>query len=347
MALEPFDGFQAFPTLHCVTGSMRHVYQLCGQDIGEELLLGLGAGVGFIYWHQKGVPPFLGGRANVTKPGGKDGFEILAGRRTGVDITFHLTKSTRRARAELLADLRAGIPAMLQVDMGFLPYFGFGGTYHFGGHVVTVVGYNEEHDMVLVSDRDEQPHPVALDILEQARASQFQPFPPQHGYWKIDLTHQRTPRPDEVRVSIGEAAAAMLNPPIRNLGVAGIRRAAALVPTWPTRLEPEELTLACQNGFIMIDATGGTGGGLFRYMYGRFLEQAAALTGDAALSSIAARFRDAGDQWQEVAVLFQEAATAGGSAAPLQQIASTLSAIAEVEELAWNQLAGKVATHTA
>ncbi len=47
MALEPFPGFRPFPAHHCVTGSMRHVYDLHGVDVSEELLLGLGAGVGF------------------------------------------------------------------------------------------------------------------------------------------------------------------------------------------------------------------------------------------------------------------------------------------------------------
>ena len=28
--------------------------------------------------------------------------------------------------------------------------------------------------------------------------------------------------------------------------------------------------MACFNGFIFIDATGGSGGGIFRYMYGRY-----------------------------------------------------------------------------
>lgn len=30
MTLEPFPGFRPFPTHHCVTGSMRRVYDLHG-----------------------------------------------------------------------------------------------------------------------------------------------------------------------------------------------------------------------------------------------------------------------------------------------------------------------------
>jgi hypothetical protein len=39
--------------------------------MGEELLLGLGARVGFAYWRINGMPPTLGSPANVGRPGVK------------------------------------------------------------------------------------------------------------------------------------------------------------------------------------------------------------------------------------------------------------------------------------
>jgi len=46
MNLQPFLGFKHFTTQHCVTGSMRHIYEFKGYPISEEMLLGLGAGWG-------------------------------------------------------------------------------------------------------------------------------------------------------------------------------------------------------------------------------------------------------------------------------------------------------------
>ena len=57
MNIPPFPGFESFPTHHCVTGSLRHIYEFYGYPISEEMLLGLGEGVGYMYWHQKGAPP--------------------------------------------------------------------------------------------------------------------------------------------------------------------------------------------------------------------------------------------------------------------------------------------------
>jgi hypothetical protein len=337
MSAEPFPGFRSFPTHHCVTGSMRHVYQLMGRDVSEELLLGLGAGVGFIYWQQKGQLPFLGGRANTGRPG-EEGLERLAGRRTGVVVTQHATSSARKAESELVADLSAGTSAMLHVDMGLLPYFDFPAEYHFGGHVVTVVGYDQPGRTVLVCDRDTALHPVSLESLAAARGSRFQPFPPKHGSWRFDFTNQRAPQPDEVREAIGEAAKAMLRPPISNLGIRGIRKTAEMLPRWPSMLGAELLPGACFNSYLMIDAVGGTGGGLFRAMYARFLDEAAGITGDTALPAIGAQFGLAARLWQEVAALFRTAHRATDPAGPLAEIPPLLHAIADLEAAAWADL---------
>jgi hypothetical protein len=149
---------------------------------------------------------------------------------------------------------------------------------------------------------------------------------------------QRPPRPDEVREAIGEAAVAMLWPPISNLGVRGIRKAGEMVRRWPSTLGAEALRAACFNGHLMIDAVGGTGGGLFRYLYARFLGEAARVIGDPALSAIGGQFRTAGDRWQEVAATFLMAHRASDPATPLAEIPPLLHTIADVEEAAWTDL---------
>ena len=78
MTIKSFNGFQSLETHHCITGSMRHIYDFYDHSVSEEMLLGIGAGVGFIYWHQKGMAPMIGGRANAGRPG-EEGLEITAG----------------------------------------------------------------------------------------------------------------------------------------------------------------------------------------------------------------------------------------------------------------------------
>lgn len=334
MPLEPLPGFEHFATHHCATGSMRHVYVFNGYDISEEMLLGLGSGVSFSYWHFKEQAPFLGGRA-MPKPS----MEEIAGERTGVKILPHTSTSVSRARAALLEILSAGEPVMLQVDMGFLPYFDFGGEeYHFGGHSVVVCGYDAATDQVLIADREEELHPVPMADLEKARGSTYKPFPPNNRWYTCDFAGSRLPTAAVVRQAILDQAQPMLEPPIRNIGVKGIRKAAQMVPKWPERLDNSDLRFALFNAYVFINAVGGTGGGLFRYMFSRFLHEAAGIVGDASLEESATEFQRIGDRWEELAVWFKSTARASEPAPLLAECAAPLLAIADLEGAAWARL---------
>jgi len=335
MALRPLEGFRHFTTHHCVTGSMRHIYAHNGYAISEEMLLGLGAGVSFSYWHFKGQTPFMGGRGGFRPPL----MEEVAGGRTGVAVTWQTTSSSRKAEKVLLEILDTGQPVMIQCDMGFLPYFDFGDTdYHFGWHIVVVCGYDAESGQVLVADRDQDLHPVSLEDLAKARGSTFKPFPPKHKWYTFDFGGKRSPAAADARQAIAEQAIAMLEPPISNVGVKGIRKAARSALKWPDRLSEEELRLTLFNSFIFIDAQGGTGGGLFRYMLSRFLREAAELTGDSRLTGSATAFQHIGNRWQEVAALFKAAWTDNDPPHLLPEITAPMLEIADLEQSAWEEL---------
>lgn len=337
MTLLSIDGFKSLETHHCVTGSMRHIYEFHHFPISEDLLLGLGAGVGFVYWHMKGTMPFYGGRANVGRPG-EEGLEKTAGKRTGVQIESFHTSSTRKAEKALIDMLAAGEPVMLQVDMGFLPYFDFPEEYHFGGHVIVVGGHDPASGQVLIADRDKELHPTSLEDLARARGSKFKPFPPRHAWYTFDFSGKRSPKPEEVRQAICEVVDGMLEPPITNLGVKGIRKAVRRTLKWPESMDENELRYTCLNIFIFIDFTGGTGGGIFRFMYGRFLKEAAAIMGDGRLADIGEEIYAIGDQWQEIAQIFHAAYTAPDPASYLPEAANHLLAVANCEQAAWERL---------
>ncbi len=333
MTLQALTDFKSLQTHHCVTGSMRHVYAFNGCDLSEDLLLGLGEGVGFIYWQTKGAPPFLGGR---TSP--KPSMEAVAGQRTGVKIEIHHTTSARKSRQTMLEILNAGQPVMLQVDMGFLPYFNFGGEeYHFGGHVVVAAGYDPQTEQVLIAERDGL-HPVSLVDLEKARGSTYKPFPPKNAWCTFDFSGFHPPTAEETRLAIANQASAMLNPPIKNMGVKGIRTAAKRIMQWPEQMDAEAVRWALFNTYIFINAEGGTGGGIFRYMFGRFLQEAAAITGDPRFSESAAGFKRIGDRWETLAAWAKETSEKQDPTSLLQEGVALLYALADLEQAAWEAL---------
>jgi hypothetical protein len=338
MTLQALKGFESLETHHCVTGSMRHIYVYNDHHVSEDMLLGLGNGVSFIYWHQKGTYPFMGGRGNP-----KPSVEEIAARRTGVVVEARTTSSARRAEKTLLEALEAGQPLMLQVDMGFLPYFDFGGSdYHFGGHVVVACGYDPATRQVLIADRDKTLHPVSMEDLEKARGSTHKPFPPRHRWYTFDLSGKRQPRADEVRQAIAEQVKPMLEPPISNIGVKGMRKASKLIPRWPDSMDAEALRWTLFNAYIFISPVGGTGGGTFRYMFSRFLREAAGITGEGQLEESADEFRCIGDTWEELGEWFRQTSEAPEPALLLGECVGPLKALADREEAAWERLRGLV-----
>ncbi len=331
--MQLLDGFKVFDTDHCVTGSMRHVYEFNGYPISEDLLLGLGAGVGFSYWHFKGQPPFMGGRA-LPKPS----MEEWAVQRTGVKIKLHTTSSARKARQSMLELLEMGQPVMIGCDMGFLPYFDFGGQeYHFGGHAVVVAGYDAGADCALVVDRDGA-YRVPMADLEKARGSKFKPFPPKHLWYSFDFGEMRPPTTGEVYAAIAQQVEPMLNPPIRNIGIKGIRKAAQMASKWPASMGADELRRALFNSYIFICPVGGTGGGTFRYMFSRFLREAAEIAGDGRLNASADQFWQIGDRWEALGAWFKAASEADDPASLVQECVEPLRSIADLEEVAWQAL---------
>ena len=344
MSLKPFDGFQSLETHHCVTGSLRHIYAFHDHPLSEEMLLGIGSGLSFIYWHRKGMAPIFGGRGNVGRPG-EEGLEITAGHRTGVQVEKHHTSSTRKAEKSLLEILEAGEPVMMNADMGFLPYFDLPEDYHFGAHAIVVCGYDPETRQVLVADRDTSIHPVSWETLAQARNSSYKPFPPQNMWFSFDFSQKRQPSHAEIWEAIGEVCENMLHGPISNIGVRGIRKAAHQVLQWPQQMSTAEIRQACFNAFIFIDASGGTGGGIFRTMYALFLQETSSITGDNTLMQVGEELKILADQWQELAQIFKRASSSKNPITILPKTTSPLLTIAENELQVWSKLRQIIPKH--
>jgi hypothetical protein len=103
--------------------------------------------MGFIFWHQKGTYPFIGGRANL-----KSFFSDI-GKRTSVEIDVKTSSSMQKAEQRLTEILRRSTPVMMYGDMGMLPWFDLPEGYHFGGHTFVVCGF-DGMQTVLASDME-------------------------------------------------------------------------------------------------------------------------------------------------------------------------------------------------
>ena len=288
------DGYVHHTGHHCETTAFRNVLAHAGMDLSEEMLFGLGEGLGFIYWFMKGkkvaMPyPFVGYR------GGKV-VEVIAkgAARLGVGCKAVETGSAQRAYDNVARLLASATPVCVYVDMAGLPYMHLPEEAHFGGHAIALYRIDEADGTARVSDCLDEPQTITLDDLARARASTHQPFPPKNRHLELKLPTHRPALEDAVSDAIGANARAMAEPPISNFGLKGLLRFAAEVKKWPAMLSPDSLLWALVYAFVYIE-TGGTGGRGFRPMYARFLREAHALTGGPNLLEAAELYERCGE----------------------------------------------------
>jgi hypothetical protein len=336
--IAPFERCPALDGCHCVTNSLAKIYYHNNHPLSEDMLLGLGAGMGFIYWAPKGGFPFVGGRGNPK------GFFHDLGERTGVRIKETSTASEKKAEADLVGRLRQREPVMVLGDMGYLPWFTFPVEYHFGGHTFVICGY-DGNDRVLVSDMDQAApglkkgfyFTTTLDKIRVARNSKFKPFPPKNASFDFDFSGYHDPTPEGVYASIRQTADAMLNAPIKNIGIKGIRHTAKEIMKWPDLYDGTGLVMNLFNVYIFIEI-GGTGGGCFRYMYARFLQEAAQLTGDKKLLEASALIDQSGHMFSKAGLLFKDYENRSKLSERIAEASAIFTRIADIEEKAFRLL---------
>ena len=289
-------GFKEFVGKHCETTALKRALDYHGLSLSEEMLLGLGGGIGFIYWYMKRMPgPFIGGRSGK----GTD-FPINICRRIGANVVIIETSSSKKGYEELKTLLRDGEPAVVYGDMAYLPYFAIPEIVHFGGHVFVVYGLDEAKGEVYIYDRGRKPVSVSIADLARARSSRFPPFPPKHRLLKIGYPAKIGNLEEGIRESIRECCRNMLKPPIKSIGLAGMDKWSKMVVKWPEGFRGINLLGALMNGFMYIEIAG-TGGSAFRTIYARFLEEASLIIGKPALKEVAAMMWESARVWSEIA----------------------------------------------
>lgn len=291
------NNFDLFGGLHCETSAIRKVLLYHELPISEEMLLGLGGGIGFIYWYVKQMPaPMIGGR------GGGRYFIEDAARRAGLTLEVQRTTSSKKGHALLIEKLAQYEPAVIYADMAYLPYMGVGEDAHFGQHVFVVYGVDEQENLVYISDRAQKGVTVTVDELKKARASKFPPWPPQHAIIDFQLPKKLAITKDTIIEAMQQTVDRMLNPPIRNIGLNGIKKWSKHIVKWPSLFPGEKLLHALYQGFIYIE-TGGTGGSAFRPMYSRYLQEVSERFSIRGLDHVIAKYKEAARIWSKIANL--------------------------------------------
>ena len=290
-------GFKHYGGKHCETTAANHVLRHHGIELSEELLFGLGGGIGFIYWYMKKMPaPLVGGRA-----GGRD-FNLIDNilRRIGGSTEVLTTGSAKKAHEWLLEDLRRGEPAICYGDMAYLPYFGVSEDEHFGGHVFVVYGIDLQADRVWIADRGREPFFVTPGELARSRASKHPPFPPHNMMVRVRAPDRCAELAPGIRQSVQHCVETLSNAPIANIGIRGMGKWADQVLVWPRQFPGRSFVDCLTSTFLYIEI-GGTGGSAFRSMYSEFLREAANRTAERRYRAAAELYHRCAEAWRSIA----------------------------------------------
>jgi len=275
---------------HCESSSMRDLFEFHGFPMSEAMAFGLDATMGFSFWDttstisfipDSSIPFFLGGKQGSIKP------NSLACRLLGITLRKQSFTSADKAWDESKKMLDQDKPLILQIDLGFLPYFEEEGDIHFGGHAITLGGYDEEKGLAFVGDSQfEGFQEVPIEELKKGRSSEYGPKFMRPNNTQYSMMRRpdgkRPPLAAGVKLAIKEVVNNMLRPSVNNIGIQGLKQFANSIPNWKEKLkgttkDPQGKEVATArimfellHGYI---ETWGTGGASFRNLYKGFLEE--------------------------------------------------------------------------
>jgi hypothetical protein len=309
------------PGVHCGSTALADALRARGLDLSEPMVFGLGAGLGFHYLASPALSPsriFQGRSAHLERTA----CEVL-----GAPVRERTEDDPARAWNEVKAALERGIAPILATDLAELPYWR--SRTPFGGHRVVLAGHDEGRGIALVADTDRPGlEEVPLAALARARASVSPPFgQPGNPWLEVDAPPRPRPLDESIRDSLRRQSRDMLLEVDGLPGVSALERFAADLPGWPAEARDEEDRAFCFRYASQVIEKRGTGGGLFRRMYARFLGEA-----EGALPALGGqRLREAMEEiaagWTRLSAAFRDAAGEAGAGlrAPALALAGDLA----------------------
>ena len=316
-------GYTHRPGHHCGSTALRNLLGFHGVAISEEMAFGLGAGACFYYVTLEDTSPsrwFNGRTARL-----EENFDELTG--AALELrTFEEGDGDAWEAARAVVD--DGRPVLLLTDLYYLDHYG--NSAHFPGHAVVLAGYDEE--VALLSDTGfEELQTTRLENLDRARHSGHPAYPLSGHMFTASGEGLSAERLREASpAAIERAATAMLEPEIREFsGLDAVRRLADEAGGWPE--VAEDWQWCARFGYQVIERRG-TGGGAFRLMYSRFLEEAG--RPEAELAAVAAA------RWTELAGAFHAASESEDPEPALwRAVDESARGVHDAEQRLWTSLA--------
>ncbi|MBI3287340.1 MAG: DUF4872 domain-containing protein [Chloroflexi bacterium] len=308
-------GYKQFGGKQSEAGALRNVLAhlgvvapQTGEPFSEEMLFGIGGGIGlgyFVYASSDFTSLFIATRI-TTEESARPGFLQTICGRIGVSATVQHSSSAQAAEKNLKQALAQGGPPIVWVNPMALPYYGTPQAYH----TLVVYGYDDEESKFYVADRCDQALVLTRSELAAARQSGGVPKlralmvdapPPAKA---LDL---RKAVKEGLRDFCGQMQEGFSSANFRsNFGLKALEKWADLLTHpkdkrgWP-KFFPSgpRLFEALLSAYDQIENRG-SGGSAFRPMYADFLVEANHILGKRELNEVAEQFRESARLWSDL-----------------------------------------------
>ena len=333
--------FEHKPAAHCENGVIANLLRFYGFDISEPMIFGMASGLFFSHI------PFvkLSGMAVTsfrTFPG------VLFSRISsllGFKRTIKRFLNEEHAMQKLDEVLLTGTPVGCVVGMYYLPYIPIEYRFHFNGHNICVVD-KDDKSIYTVSDPNAiEKVTISAKDLKRVRFSKGGAYPLfGQMYWIKSVPKSLPDLAPIIRKAIKKNCWHMTSQPkwIPYFGVNGIYYLSKKIRIWEEKMGQRKAALNLAQVIRMLEEIG-TGGAGFRYMYAAFLQQAAPITGIAALNDFSKRMTEIGDLWRDFAYkaarVFKKRQ---GEQYTYDELGDILYRIATLEEQFFKELKGVV-----
>jgi hypothetical protein len=317
-------GYVHTPGHHCGSTALRNLLGFHGvANLSEEMAFGLGAGACFYYVALEDASPtrwFNGRTARL-----EENFSELTG---GILQLRTFDEGDDGAWEAAREEVDAGNPVLLLTDLYYLDHYG--NSAHFPGHAVVLAGYDEQHAHLSDTGFEQLQTATRLEDLDKARHSSHPAYPLSGHMFTASGGVTQEQLQAAIPAAIERAAQAMVASEFGEFsGLGAVERLAKEAGSWPE--VAEDWQWCARFGYQVIERRG-TGGGAFRLMYSRFLEEAG--RAEAPLAAEAAA------RWTELATAFHAASERDDPEPGLwREIDSAAHRVFEAEQRLWTALA--------
>ena len=234
----------------CPSVGLEDMYEAkTGVRLPDYLVMDLSM-LGFSYIRQKKAPtPKMVFWGNGT---GKPQHQFL-GDVMGYQWTMYEGGGYKPALQQVIDYVEKDQPVILGLlDMYHIPYFkGIYHRFHIPYHYVLMVGYDLDKEIIYVRDNSRaETMTIPLYDLKEAWNVNYPGLGKKNSYAVIGFNRQPSDLETILRRGLKKRALWMLNPPVRFMGLSGLRLLAGDFPGWDEQMAPDTFK-ACLEHLVM------------------------------------------------------------------------------------------------